>query len=79
MTTSWFKLKDPNIVSHECHLQYLLECHIIGYHTDRHKQRKRVQQPVFLRGLRAGASGENVSRTTTGLGKGQWQSGVPIV
>ena len=26
--TSWFKLKDPNFVSHECRLQYLIEGHI---------------------------------------------------
>ena len=28
--TSWFNQKVPNIVSHEGHLQYLLECHMLG-------------------------------------------------
>ena len=47
-STSWFKLNDPNVVSHECRLQYVLECHIFGtYHTDRHEQRKRWHSHFF--------------------------------
>ena len=28
--TSWFKHKPPNFVSHECRMQYQLECHTFG-------------------------------------------------
>ena len=45
MYTSWFMLKTPNFVSHECRMQHQLECHIlrsIWYHADRHGQWKRV-------------------------------------
>ena len=29
-STSWFKLIAPRFVGHECRMQHLLECHIIG-------------------------------------------------
>ena len=69
--TSWLKANDPIIVSRECPLQYLLECHIFGIiHTDHHEQRKSGTRPDFsLRGPRAGASGGYVSRPTASLPK----------
>ena len=63
-------------MSHECRLQFLLECHIFGIIQAGSGQKDGVAS-FFSRGSRAGASSENVSRPTTGLHEGQ-QSGVSV-
>lgn len=52
-----------------------------SYHPDRYVIRTAAEEDgmaSFSRGLRAGASGESVSRSTAALRKGQWESGASV-
>lgn len=71
--TSRFKLNAPNTIRHECCSQCILECNIFWYRTDFPRTAKEdgSYTPPVLKLPTGGASGENVSRPTTGLQKVQ--------